>query len=140
MDISLFTDKSKTPDTEDIKKLGDEYYDLWSEITDYVMEMYPSAIAEWNYPGAKYGWSFRIKDKKRVIIYLLPREKFFKVAFVFGQKAFDAIMNSDVNQAIKSELSQSVSYAEGRGIRIKAEETIVNDIKTLVKIKLYNQA
>jgi hypothetical protein len=140
MDISIFTDKSQAPSIEEIKKLGDEYYDLWSEITDYVLEMYPSAVAEWNYPGAKYGWSFRIKDKKRAIIYLLPRAGFFKVAFVFGQKAYDAIMNSEIDESIKSELSQAVSYAEGRGIRIKAEENIINDIKTLVKIKLYNQA
>jgi hypothetical protein len=139
MDISIFTDKSQAPNIEEIKNLGDEYFDLWSEISDYVLEMYPSAVAEWNYPGVKYGWSFRIKDKKRAIIYLLPRDGFFKVAFVFGQKAFDAIMNSEVSSSIKSELSQAISYAEGRGIRIKIDENNSNDIKTLVRIKLNNQ-
>lgn len=140
MDISIFTDKSQSPSIEEIKKLGDEYFELWSEITDYVLEMYPSAVAEWNYPGVKYGWSFRIKDKKRVIIYLLPRDGFFKVAFVFGQKAYDAIMNSDIDESIKSELSQAVSYAEGRGIRIKLDENNINDVKKLVRIKLNNQS
>jgi len=91
----------------------------------------------WNYSGDKYGWSFRIKDKKRAIIYLLPRDKFFKIALIFGQKATDAIMDSQVNSSIKSELASAKVYAEGRGIRIDImDETILNDLKILIDIKI----
>lgn len=139
MDISIFIDKTQTPSIEEIKKQGEGYFELWNEITDYVLEMYPSAVAEWNYPGVKYGWNYRIKDKKRAIIYLLPRNGFFKVAFVFGPKAYDEIMKSEIDEKIKSELAQAVSHVEGRGIRIDLDENNINDIKKLVRIKLNNQ-
>jgi len=54
------------------------------KIRDRVYEKYPEGFEEWNFPGKKYGWSFRIKDKKRAIVYLLPGDDAFMVAFVFG--------------------------------------------------------
>jgi len=110
---------------------------LWHTIVDHVHLKYPEANDEWNYSGDKYGWSFRIKDKKRAIIYLLPRDMFFKVAFVFGQKATDAVMDSDIAKEIKTELGSAKVYAEGRGIRIDIKDpTIIIDIKRLIDIKL----
>ena len=52
-------------------RLG-QSYDLWQKINDFVYEIYPKAKSEWNFPGKKYGWSFRIKDNRRAIIYFLP--------------------------------------------------------------------
>jgi len=101
-----------------------------------VLEQYPGGIEEWNFPGIKYGWSLRIKDKKRAIIYLLPRDGYFKAAFVFGAKAFEQVMQSSVSDEIKSELSAAKPYAEGRGIRIDVvNEGVVKDVEELVRIK-----
>ncbi|MCX6231754.1 MAG: DUF3788 family protein [Bacteroidetes bacterium] len=137
MEISIFTNKISIPSNNDLLHSLDKTYVLWQEIRDYCFLKYPDAIEEWNYPGEKYGWSFRIKDKKRAIVYLLPRDHFFKVAFVFGQKATDAIMASEVSAEIKSELLAARVYAEGRGIRIAVtDEHILADIKTLIDIKL----
>ena len=91
------------------------------------------------YSGDKYGWGLRIKDRKRAILYLLPRDRFFKVAFVFGRKATDLIMNSEVSAYIKSELDSARVYAEGRGIRIEITSNIlIPDILMLVDIKIAN--
>lgn len=137
MEKSIFTDKKVMPDETDLMNSLNATYDLWQHLREYVFLKYPGAVAEWNYPGEKYGWSFRIKDKKRAIIYLLPREDYFQVAFVFGQKATDAVVQSNVSHAIKSELSAAKPYAEGRGIRLDIkDDTIVNDIKELVDIKI----
>ena len=137
MDKSLFTDKKTLPDESDLEDSLGESYHLWQIVKEYVHLKYPGALDEWNYPGNKYGWSFRIKDKKRAIIYLLPREQFFKVAFVFGHKATDAIMQSEVSEEIKSELNAARVYAEGRGIRIDVNtDHILKDIKELIDIKI----
>jgi hypothetical protein len=138
-DISIFVDKAEKPTDKDLAdKLGSTFH-LWIQIRNFVLERYPSGISEWNYPGRKYGWSFRIKDKKRAIIYFLPRDMNFKVAFVFGQKAYDIIMDSDVNSEMKSELMQATKYAEGRGIRIiVTDEMLLPDIMKLIDIKLAN--
>jgi len=138
-DISIFQDKTVIPTNADLaNKLGSSY-ELWRQIHNMVLSKYPNGLVEWNYPGKKYGWSFRIKDKKRAIIYLLPRDQYFKVAFVFGDKAVNEIMNSQITNDIKKELSQATKYAEGRGIRIDVKSvSIISNIEKLIDIKLNN--
>lgn len=138
-DSSIFQDKTITPGEKDLVLALAGTYPLWTEIRDIVLELYPEGLAEWNYPGKKYGWSFRIKDKKRAIIYFLPRASCFKVAFVFGQKAFEAILASSISPEIKTALENATKYAEGRGIRIDVEnKTILPDIRMMIEIKLKN--
>jgi hypothetical protein len=137
METSVFFDKSQTPDDQMLTEVLEKTYPIWTSLRAYVHEQYPSAIDEWNFPGAKYGWSFRIKDKKRAIIYLLPREKFFMAAFVFGQKATDIILSSKMDAEIRNELASARVYAEGRGIRIPIHDSsIIPDIQELIRIKL----
>jgi hypothetical protein len=137
MDKSIFTDKTFTPDINDLEKALGDTYNLWNEVVAYTHQKYPAAIDEWSYPGEKYGWSFKVKDKKRALVYLLPRDAYFKVAMVFGQKAVDAIMESSISDAIKQELQAAKAYAEGTGIRIEIkDENILKDIFTLIDIKI----
>jgi len=136
-DISVFQDKTTKPTDKDLAGKLESNYELWKQIHKLVLSKYPNGLAEWNFPGKKYGWSFRIKDKKRAIIYLLPREGFFKVAFVFGDKAIIDIMDSQISNEIKTELNQVTKYAEGRGIRIDVTNvSILSDIEQLIVIKL----
>ncbi len=138
-DISIFQDKAIKPTDKDLVEKLESTYTLWTRIQESVMEKYPNGLAEWNFPGKKYGWSYRIKDKKRAIIYFLPRSKYFKVAFVFGQKATDTVLGSDISSDIKTELEQATKYAEGRGIRIDIKnDSILPDIDRLIEIKLDN--
>lgn len=137
MDKSIFIDKNIIPDAENLKEALGNMFKYWQEIENYVFSKYPAAGTEWKFPGEKHGWSYRIKDKKRVIVYLLPREGFFKTALVFGEKATNAVMASNVAENIKAELAAAKAYAEGRGIRIDIKEgAILTDIKTLIDIKL----
>ena len=137
MDSSIFMDKEKQPTESDLREALGEKYKLWMEIRDRVFEKYPEGREEWNFPGKKYGWSFRIKDRKRAILYFLPRERAFMVAFVFGNKAFNALMGSEVSDQIKSQLEGARVYAEGRGIRIPVpDRSVLNDIFLLLDFKL----
>lgn len=138
MDTSIFSDKNIMPNEKLLKDALKDSYKLWQKIYKYVHTNYSDAIDNWNYTSAKYGWSFRINDKKRAIIYLLPRDKYFKTAFVFGQKATDEIMKSKVNKSIKDELKSAKVYAEGRGIRIDIDDKNIKDVLLLIDIKLRN--
>jgi len=137
MEHSIFMDKSQLPDDTELRGALADKYELWMEIRDRVFQKYPEGIEEWNFPGKKYGWSFRIKDKKRAIIYLLPRDRAFRAAFVFGGRALEAILKSDVSEQIKSDLEGAKVYAEGRGVRIPVpDRASLKDIYTLIDIKL----
>jgi hypothetical protein len=139
METSIFMDLTKTPETADLEiPLGNTLH-MWKEIRDFVFLKYPAAIEEWHISVKKYGWGFRIKDKKRAIIYLSPRMGFFRVAMVFGQKATDQILNSEISADIKDELKNSKVYVEGRVIRIEVRDASnLTDIKKLVEIKIAN--
>jgi len=139
METSIFANKSETPDNFLLSDALGDLFNIWIEIRNYVFQAYPKAMEEWNFPGQKYGWSFRIKDKKRAIIYLLPRDKYFLVAFVYGEKATSAALGSDIAEEIKSEIKSARVYAEGRGFRIEVRnEEHIKDIKKLIGFKLQN--
>ena len=136
---SIFMEKAAMPNDQNLKdKLGSTF-SIWNEIKSYLNISLPSPAEEWNFPGKKYGWSFRMKSKKRNIIYFIPLDGFFKVAFVFGPRAYEKVLESNINESIKHELTEARVYAEGRGVRIDVKhEEIINDIKSLIQIKLEN--
>lgn len=137
MEHSIFMDKAILPSDEDLREALGDKYKLWMEIRDAVYRKYPSGREEWNFPGKKYGWSFRIKDKKRAIMYFLPRKEKFLVAFVFGNKAYESILKSEVSEDIKKGLGEARVYAEGRGIRIPVpDRSALEDIFRLIDFKL----
>lgn len=136
---SIFRNKESKPARENLAEAFGCTHCLWQALVDFTKKAFPTAFEEWKFTNAKYGWSYRISDKKRVLIYLLPRDKFFKAAFVFGQKATDEIYESNVSGVIKSELRNAKVYAEGRGIRIEEkDESAMNDLRELIKIKISN--
>ena len=135
--ISIFLDKEKKPSEQWLANALKASHHAWKTIYDFVLDQYPNAICEWNFPGKKYGWSYRMKDERRAIIYFIPQESQFQVAFVFGAKALNEIMKSDIQSGIKTQLSQARKYAEGTGIRIDVINLdSLEDIKKLIMIKL----
>lgn len=136
---SIFTDKMTEPSEEDLRRVLGTTFMLWESLAEFTKESYPKYLESWHFSGDKYGWSFRISDKKRVLIYLLPRDGFFKATFVFGQKATDEILKSEIGENIKNEILAAKAYAEGRGIWIDVKDTCnCDDIKKLITIKISN--
>jgi hypothetical protein len=134
---SIFTERQHSPGDLAVKKALGATYKAWQSITAFTQHSYPGAIAGWYYSGEKYGWNFRISDKKRVLVYLLPRDGFFKVAFVFGQKAVDAMEQAGISATILAEIKNARPYAEGRGIRLEVKSSrVAGDIKKLIGIKI----
>lgn len=139
METSIFMDLTKTPNASDLEVPLRKTLNVWNEIREFVFEKYPAAIEEWHISVKKYGWGFRIKDKKRAIIYLSPRKGFFRVTMVFGQKATDRILSTDISDFVKEELMKSKVYVEGRVISLEIiDDSFLNDIKKLVEIKIIN--
>ncbi|MFH0895636.1 MAG: DUF3788 domain-containing protein [Bacteroidota bacterium] len=137
MTLSIFDDKEKQPTEKDLQKVLGEKYEIWNAIKAFVVKNYPEASEQWNFSGKAYGWGFRLRDKKRVIIYLTPCDGFFKTSLVFGQKAFDEIMKNKISIEIKNLLEEAPVYAEGRGFRIDViDNKFLKDIQQLILKKL----
>lgn len=134
---SIFIDKNKTPDDSDLKLGLKDCYKLWKELENYTLDCDTQNKPLWKFTSEKFGWGFQIKDKKRTIVYLLPRDKYFKVGLVFGKKAVEKIMSTKIHDSIKKLINDAPEYAEGKGIRIDInDESQLNDIKALIEIKI----
>jgi len=89
--------------------------------------------------GKKIWVEFSDQRQKRAIVYLSPRQGYFKLAMVFGQKANDKILEAHIKKSIKDELMASKVYMEGRVLRVDINDaSLIEDIKTLIEIKLAN--
>ena len=131
-----FPDKATPPTDATLKHLLGASWRLWVSFRDDILNAYPDLLEEWKFPGAKYGWNYRIRDQKRVTVYFIPLKGEFQVAFVFSEKSVNTVMGSNVSQAIKDALLAAPVYPEGRGFRLTVEnENILSDLKKLIDIK-----
>ena len=94
---------------------------------------------EWNSYSAKAGWSLKLKQGKRTIVYLGPLKKSFRVAYVLGKKAVAAALASDLPDATKQMIKDAPVYPEGTGVRfeVRSQEDIAIVLK-LARFKLEN--
>ncbi|HEY5124177.1 MAG TPA: DUF3788 domain-containing protein [Ignavibacteria bacterium] len=137
MALSIFENKSKTPDEKELSEVLGKNFKLWNELKEFTKKEYSGAEAEWKYSGKNYGWGFRLRDKKRVIVYLTPCDGYFLLSIVFGEKATKEALSSGISKDIKKIIESAKVYAEGRGFRVDMKDRkIIGDIKKLIQIKL----
>ncbi|MGB5527603.1 MAG: DUF3788 domain-containing protein [Gemmatimonadota bacterium] len=132
MAYSAFDDRSKPPpDSELAEVLGDSQ-DLWTDLILRLEEQFQPLSVDWTFSGKKWGWSLRLKRKKRAVLYMTPRSGHFVVGFALGQKAVDAAHQSDLPQSTLDMIDGSQVYAEGRAVSFEVRTH--DDIKTAVRI------
>jgi hypothetical protein len=137
--MSLFLDKSKQPDDEALKKVLGTSYKFWEEIKTGIHDEYGDVTEEWKFYGAKSGWTLKMLLKKRNLFFFVAYEKYFLIAFVFGDKAVSEIEKSDLPADLIKELKNAKKYAEGRGLRMEIrKKSDVKNVIRLLKFKVSN--
>ena len=114
-------------------------YKYWEEIKNTLENQYGPLIEEWKYYSATSGWTLKLLLKKRNLFFFAPCEKYFRLAFIFGDKAVSAVEKSDLPVKMVQELKSAKRYIEGRGLRLEVKKkTDIKNIITLVAIKINN--
>jgi hypothetical protein len=114
-------------------------YKYWKEIRNTLENRYGPLIEEWKYYSASSGWTLKLLLKKRNLFFFTPYEKYFRLAFIFGDKAVSAVEKSDLPVKMVQELKSAKRYVEGRGLRIEVKKkTNIKNVITLVAIKINN--
>jgi hypothetical protein len=134
---SFFLEKNVQPTLDDVSHVVPNFTD-WKYLMDCVYKHYPKASEEWKIPMKSFGWGFRLRDKKRNIIYLTPHNDRFTVSFMFGQAATDDILaHPDIPYEWKKLLIEAKVYVEGRGLSIEVTNSeFLSAIEELIKIKI----
>jgi hypothetical protein len=94
---------------------------------------------EWKSHSIKWGWSLRVKWKKRTIVWLSPGSGGFNVLFILGEKAVAVARQAKLPQAVLTALATAPKYPEGTGLRLVARTARdLPAIKKLAAIKAEN--
>jgi len=135
----VFCDKNEIPDEKVLAEKIGITLKYWLDIKKYIKEQYGNTTEEWKFYGKKYGWHLKTFLKKRNLFFLVPYDSYYKIVFVFGDKAVAEIEKSEIADTLKNEVINAKKYAEGRGLAIEVKDgKYISDIKTLINIKINN--
>jgi hypothetical protein len=135
---NAFIGKTTQPTAEEVIAVLGATAVVWKELIAWFAEQ-NVVDQEWNSYSHKYGWSLRLKVKKRNIIHLAPCSGCFRVAFIFGDKAVAAARQSNLSKSTLKLLDEAPRYPEGTGLRftVKSSKDLAA-IRKLALIKLAN--
>lgn len=135
MTTSIFDIKELIPDDHLSEALGDSKK-LWDQLEIHILENLADIKKEWKFYSKKAGWALVFKKKNRTLLYLTPSKDYFKVWFVFGEKASSYAKETGLPQYIIDAIFSAIPYVEGRlfSVDVKDDEHL-SHVLYLLKIK-----
>ena len=139
MSANVFIDKLAKPDDQALVRALGKTYPLWAEIEKHIATTLGKSVEEWKYYGLKSGWTMKTLYKKRNLFFFTACKGYFRIAFVFGDRAVAEILKSDLPKALIEEVTNAKKNAEGRGLRVDVKtRRDVESVKKLIAIKVTN--
>lgn len=113
---------------------------IWKEFIAWMADHQGITQQEWKgIVVKKYGWSLRLKQKGRNIVYLGPGKDCFMVSFVLSDKALNAAKSAHLPHAVQDALAHAPRYPEGNGLRLLVHRASdLAAIRKIAAIKLAN--
>src|SRR5208282_1332889 len=113
---------------------------LWNEFIEWMTRDEGVAGQEWKGICVnKYGWSLRLKQKSRNIVYLGPGKGCFMVSFVLSDKALKAAKEAHMPKVVAEAIAAAPRYPEGNGLRLIVHRaTDLPAIRKIAAIKVAN--
>ena len=136
MATSIFADKAILPTDEMVNEVLKNNQALWDQLQAHLLQNYSDIEKQWKYYSNKAGWTLVVKKKKRTLFYFLPCLAYFKILFVFGEKAVAVAQHSTLPQPLIDDILAATAHMEGRSffVDVKQEEDL-SSVKTLLKVK-----
>jgi hypothetical protein len=139
MALSAFDDKSKEPTASALKKTLGRTSSHWDRLVGHLATEFEPLDEMWMFSGANWGWSLRLKQKKRTVLYMTPCKGHFLVGFVLGEKAVKAAHDSTLPDSVLTIIDKAKKYVEGRGVRLEVRnKKDCDNVVNLAAIKMAN--
>ncbi|MBZ5683377.1 MAG: DUF3788 domain-containing protein [Acidobacteriia bacterium] len=136
---NAFIGKSEKPTAEEVSAALGPSAKLWKQLADWLAEEQGVAVQEWKSISPKYGWTLRLKLKKRIIVHLSPCGGCFRVLFILGDRAIRAARQSNLPQNVAKVIEDAPRYPEGTGVRLVVRGARdLAAIRKLALVKLEN--
>jgi hypothetical protein len=139
MEDNAFNDKSVVPDERTLLSTLGDMGEIWLELRRYVQSNYGPAIEEWKYYGSKSGWTMKLLSPGKNLFFFTALKGGFRLSFVFGDRAVEAILRSDLPKNIIDEVANAKKYPEGKGLRVEVKDRrAAAAVRELIRIKAEN--
>ncbi len=137
---NAFLGKADRPSDDEVTGALGPTAGLWNELIAWMAKEEGVAGQEWKgICVAKYGWSLRLKQKSRNIVYLGPGNGCFMVSFVLSDKALKAAEEAHLPKAVAEAIAVAPRYPEGNGLRLVVHRAgDLSAIRKIAAIKLAN--
>jgi len=137
--LNAFIDQTSQPTTSQITAALAENAEPWHQLIDWMVTEKGIDEQEWKSLAPKYGWSLRMKVKKRTVVYLGPCTHCFRASFVLGDRAVAAARQAALPKSVVTAIDEARHYAEGTGLQLIVRRgSDLPAIQKLVEIKLAN--
>jgi hypothetical protein len=137
MVLSAFEDESRPPGTAELDAVLGPVAGLWEHLVAHVEAEYPPITPLWNFGGAKYGWSLRLKRRDRILLYMTPQHGSFLLGVVLGESAAKVAHGSGLPERVLTLIDEAPRYSEGRGIRmVVSADADLAVARTLASLKM----
>jgi len=137
MATSAFGDRSAMPDDDSLREVLGGAAALWEALRAAVAAAYPPLDAAWVWGGAPYGWSLRLKQRKRAVLYLTPCRGSFRAALALGEKAAGAAAAAGLPARLLDAIAAAPRFPEGRAVRLEVrDERDVADTLAVAALKM----
>ena len=137
MALSVFDDKEKKPRPRDLELMLGRTNGHWHTLVSHISTEHAPLEETWIFSGAKWGWSLRLKQKKRTVLYLTPCQGYFLAGFALGEKAVESAHASSLPDTVVAAIDTAPRFAEGRGVRLEIRnKKDAESTKRLAAIKM----
>lgn len=123
------------PDNESLANVLGSTRTLWNRLFEYAEEK-SNALGEWKFYSKKAGWSYVVKSGKRTLFHMIPQDGYFKLTFVYGEKAVEKAKESNIPEHIICCIEEAAPYVKGRSFMVDVKnDTDIEIVKQLLLIK-----
>ncbi|HEX6810387.1 MAG TPA: DUF3788 family protein [Planctomycetota bacterium] len=116
--MGALLDEAARPTDRSLAGVLGRSHAAWTRLRTALQAAHGPMVEQWHFAGKAFGWSFRLRQGKRVLVYLLPCRSSFLASFALGEKACLAARTSGIPAPVLALIEAAPRYAEGRGVRI----------------------
>ena len=114
MAASIFGEKAIIPNEEALSVALKDTQVLWNKILEF-----SGGKREWKFYGKAAGWTFQVKKGKRTLFYMMPKDGWFQMTFVYGERAVEAARLFELPEKVLYDLKQATAHVEGRSVAVE---------------------
>jgi hypothetical protein len=132
MEPGAFTDKNHVPEDDEIRAALGKAAALWTDLIATLRRAHGPFEEVWRFSGAKHGWTRKLEQPKRALVYLTPCTGYLRASFALSDDAVKAVHSAGLPDDLLAELNNAKRYPEGTPLRMEVRTK--KDAKLVEKI------